>query len=50
MVLVHYSVHTPVRALMSGMPLSQSDQRTFSAFQSVYNNSHSLVVQFSAAD
>ena len=31
-------VHTPVRTAMYGLPLSQSDQRIRSVFQSVYNN------------
>ena len=36
-VLVRYPVHTPVRTPMYGLPLSQSDQRIHSVFQSVYN-------------
>ena len=35
---VRYPVHTPVRTPMYGLPLSQSDQRIRSVFQSVYNN------------
>ena len=41
-VLVRYPVHTPFRTLMYGLPLSQSDQRIRSVFQSVYNNKHLL--------
>ena len=37
-VLVRYPVNTPVRAPMYGLPLSQSDQRIRSVFQSVYND------------
>ena len=39
--LVRYPVHKPVRTRMYGLPLSQSDQRIRSVFQSVYNNSKS---------
>ena len=38
-VLVRYSVNTPVHAPMYGLPLSQSDQRIRSVFQLVYNSS-----------
>ena len=37
-VLVRCPVHTPVRTPMYGLPLSQSDQRIRSVFQSVHNN------------
>ena len=37
-VLVRCPVHTSVRTPMYGLPLSQSDQRIRSVFQSVYNN------------
>ena len=37
-VLVRCPVHTPVRTPTYGLPLSQSDQRIRSVFQSVYNN------------
>ena len=36
-VLVRCPVHTPVRMPMYGLPLSQSDGRIRSVFQSVYN-------------
>ena len=35
--LVRFPVHTPVRTPTYGLPLSQSDQRIRSVFQSVYN-------------
>ena len=37
-VLVRSPVHTPVRTPTYGLPLTQSDQRIRSVFQSVYNN------------
>ena len=37
-VLMRCSVHTPVRTPTYGLPLSQSDERIRSVFQSVYNN------------
>ena len=37
-VLVRCLVHTPVRTPTYGLPLSQSDQRIRSVFQSVYDN------------
>ena len=37
-VLVRCPVHTPVRVPMYRLPLSQSDQRIRSVFQSGYNN------------
>ena len=37
-VSVRCPVHTTVRTPMYGLPLSQSDQRIRSVFQSVYNN------------
>ena len=36
-VLVRCPVHTPVRTPTYGLPLSQSDERIRSVFQSVYN-------------
>ena len=36
-VLVRCPVRTPVRTPMYGLPLSQSDQRILSVFQSVYD-------------
>ena len=39
--LVRYSVHTPVRTPMYGLPLSQSDQRIRSVFQSVSRSVYS---------
>ena len=39
-VLVRRPVHTPVRAPMYELPLSQPVQRIRSVFQSVYNNKY----------
>ena len=43
-VLVRCPVHTPVRTPMYGLPLSQSDPRIRSVFQSVYNNNKFLLM------
>ena len=45
--LVRCPVHTPVRTPMYGMPLSQSDQRIPSVFQSVYINGNYEYVNIS---
>ena len=38
-VFVRCPDHTPVRTPTYGLPVSQSDQRIRSVFQSIYNNS-----------
>ena len=48
--LVRCPVHAPVRTLMYGLPLSQSDQRIRSVFQSVYSIPVSENPSFCVAD